>query len=216
MNFNSDSGAVRAEELPVLLQVLEGHSPNPDLSNFDPKTQKLLDGLDLSLTSAGINGSSPGKFTFDTKGSGTENRGHAFSVFHKERQNSEEDPSGVALSGVWPLEEGKPGQAEGVSQHHPTVIPKKVFTSENVKFDSPKKTLPAQSKIPMSQGGRAPVKVLRPFPSRTGPDKKLFSAPNTYTLPPRENKEACAQVEKTGADKYPAGMFVLFLQSKSM
>ncbi|KAK8374664.1 hypothetical protein O3P69_010125, partial [Scylla paramamosain] len=101
-----DSGAVRAEELPILLKVLEGHSPNIDLSNFDPKTQKLLDGLDLSFASNGINGSSPGKFTFDTKESSSKNRDHAFSVFHKGRQNNEGEPCGV--SGVWPLEESKP------------------------------------------------------------------------------------------------------------
>ena len=200
---------MRADELPILLKVLEGHSPNLDLSNFDPKTQKLLDGLDLSLTSSNINGSLPGKFTFDSKASRSENSSHAFSVFHKGRHSIEGDPSGVSMSGVWPLEEGKQQQHEGDSHHPPTVIPKKFHTSENIKYDSPKKSLPVQSKNSMSQGGRIPVKALRPLPSRTGPDKKLFSAPNT-TLQPRDNEEAWARLDKTPPDKHATGNLICF------
>lgn len=196
-----DSGAVRADELPILLQVLEGHSPNIDFSNFDPKTRKLLDGLDLSLSSGGASGSSPQRFTFDTRGS--ENRGHAFSVFNKGGQKDKGDPSGVTVSGVWPLEDPKPGHAERTSHLPPTVVPKKVLASEKAKFDSPKKSLPVQSKIPMTQGGRIPVKAQRSLSSHAAPEKKLFSMPDASSQP-REDEETWMEVEKTAPEKYPS------------
>lgn len=190
------------EELPILLQVLDGHSPNIDLSNFDPKTQKLLDGLDLSLASGGINGSSPGRFTFDSVGS--RSRGYAFSVFNKEERKDKRDPSGVAVSGVWPLEDPKSDYSERTSHLPPTVVPKKVLESEKIKYDSPKKSLPVQSKIPMSQGGRTPVKAQRSLSSRTPPERKLFSAPDTLSQS-RENGESWMEVEKTAQEKLPSG-----------
>lgn len=206
---------MRADELPILLQVLEGHSPNIDLSNFDPKTQKLLDRLDLSLSSGGFNGSSPGRFSFNA-GAAEGGRGHAFSVFNKGGQSDKEDPSGVAVSGVWPLEDPKPGHTEETGHLPPTVVPKKVLAGEKAKIDSPKKSLPVQSKIPMTQGGRIPVKAQRSLSAHATTEKKMYPLSDASSQP-QEDVEMWMEVEKTAPEKYLSGrlardmfIFVLF------
>lgn len=189
---------MRADELPFLLQVLDGHSPRIDLSTFDPKTRKLLDGLDLSLTSGGINGSSPGRFRFDTVRA--ESKSPAFSMFTKEGEKDQEEPPAIAISGVWPLEDPKPGHTEGASRLPPTAVLKKVLVDEKGKFDSPKKSIPGQhSKIPMSQGGRAPAKAVRSL-SCTAPEKKLYSLADSMAQ--EEEEEVWMEVEKTAQEKF--------------
>ncbi|CAL4156836.1 unnamed protein product, partial [Meganyctiphanes norvegica] len=104
-----ESGALRAEDLPALLQVLEGKSPNVDMKNLDLETQKLLSRIDLSMSFSGISLDSSGNGIFGDGEADVGNKANrkkpVYSVM-KGRSVDGTDTSGLSLtSGIWPLEE---------------------------------------------------------------------------------------------------------------
>ncbi|XP_045602674.1 uncharacterized protein [Procambarus clarkii] len=201
-----DSGAVKAEDLPILLQVLRGRSPNLEISNLDPETQKLLDGLDLSTSS--ISADSSGRKTSHIQESGTENhtgkaRSPMYSVF-KSAQNDNVNFSGVSMtSGIWPLEEGK-----NASEKSKILAPKsamdKIISRDNSKFGSPRRVqqgMNARTKIPTSQVNRTPVKACRTLISHTVTDEKPPFPVKDLIMDSKDIKES-VNCEKIAPSKY--------------
>ncbi|KAK7054607.1 hypothetical protein SK128_008007 [Halocaridina rubra] len=151
-----DSGAVRAQDLPALVQVLEGRSPNVDLSNLDPETQKLLDGLDLSLSFSGHSAMSSG-ISFSRRD------GDSYGIL-KGSHNNLANMSGISTSGVWPLDVNENEACKG--KRLGCLEPKeKSQSQEGLKVGSSKKSQQeaiTPTKIPTSQErARTPSKACR-------------------------------------------------------
>ncbi|KAG7170705.1 C2 domain-containing protein 3-like [Homarus americanus] len=202
-----DSGAVKAEDLPIFLQVLEGRSPNLDLSNLDPETQKLLDGLDLSMSFSGINIDPSGKSITHIRESGTEStsgkaKKPTYSVL-KGIQKDSIDFSGVSMtSGVWPLQERKTEEKNRILDSITAID--KIPCHDNQKFDSPRRGqqgINVRTKIPMSQAGRTPTKACRTLSSRTVSEKKPPSPVKDSSANLNESEESL-KTEKTIPSKY--------------
>ncbi|XP_068244254.1 uncharacterized protein [Palaemon carinicauda] len=149
-----ESGAVKAKDLPALMHVLEGRSPNVDLANLDPETQKLLEGLDLSMSFSGISTVSSGG-SFIRVGSGGGKR-HACSVL-KGSHGDITDMSGVSTSGIWPLdskENKEPGK--GIKDDHHAQDSSK----QGIKKIPPELVTPTKIPLPHSTV-RTPSKACR-------------------------------------------------------
>ncbi|XP_064115490.1 LOW QUALITY PROTEIN: uncharacterized protein LOC135221688 [Macrobrachium nipponense] len=149
-----ESGAVKAQDLPALVQVLEGRSPNVDLANLDPETQKLLEGLDLSVSFSGIsNVSSGGSFLRVDRRSG---KSRAYSIL-KGSHGDITEVSGVSTSGIWPLDSkenkeiGKSVKVDHLAQDSSKQGTKKIPPE-----------LATSTKIPLPQStARVPSKACR-------------------------------------------------------
>lgn len=144
-----ESGALRAEDLPALLQVLEGKSPNIDMKLLDPETRQLLSRIDLSMSFSGINIDSSGMGVYgDTEadiGKTALRKKQGYSLM-KGRSVDGTDTSGFSLtSGIWPLEE-KQDQNKNImdvddyNQSEDILSERRAGTFGKATYDSPRRS----------------------------------------------------------------------------
>lgn len=202
----SGSGVVRPEDLSTLLQARGRESDKIDLSHLDPDTQKLLNGLDLSIRTFDISTNSSAHSS-DIQSSVSQSKsGRAksplFSVF-KGNQNDTRELSSLT-SGVWPIEKTKE-TPEKTKRVIPTRVRDKALAHESQQTAQQGTTV--RTKIPLSQDHRTPVKVCQPVS-----DKKL-QMPEDLSLSPRENDRSLSNTEKTTMRSCESGglLFVLSL-----
>lgn len=187
---------MKSEDLPLLLQVLEGHSP--DLCGLDTKSQKLLDGLDLSYTSPPSTSQLRGKLEDqdrEVKDKGT--KSYLQSVFNKDIHRSGED-----FSGVWPLEERK--DVGNLEKNRSSQSTDKVLPTAIPRFGSPRR--PQQpsfkkTKIPTSHKTRPLERSYQTHPGRTVSDKKTSFQNDGFSIGWRESREAWGSGEKGASGK---------------
>lgn len=191
---------MKSEDLPLLLQVLEGHSP--DMCGLDTKSQKLLDGLDLSYSSSPSTSQLKDKLVDqdrEVKDKGT--KSYLQSVFNKDNQRSGED-----FSGVWPLEERKDvGNLEkNRSSPHPQYTDK-VLPTAIPKFGSPRRpqqpSFKKKTKIPTTHKTKPSERSYQTHPGRTVSDKKASFLSDGFSIGWRESKEAWGSGEKGASGK---------------
>ncbi|XP_042887666.1 uncharacterized protein LOC122263338 isoform X2 [Penaeus japonicus] len=193
-----ESGAVKKEDLPILMQVLEGRSPSLDLSNLDPDTQKLLEGLDLSMSFSGISTTSSGRSFSRGETSGREKQGEkprsqGFSVFKGNEQDGISF-SGVSMtSGVWPLERVEESQANKTvlqERAQPHVSPRAARRLSQAGS--------AKSKIPMSHAGsKSPGTACRSLLSRPTADRSNSSMTREASFTSKDEEEL-SEIQENG------------------
>lgn len=185
-----ESGAVKKEDLPILMQVLEGRSPSLDLSNLDPDTQKLLEGLDLSMSFSGISTTSSGRSFSrgDTSGmekQGEKPRSQGFSVFKGNEQDAISFSGMSMTSGIWPLERVEEGQgSKPVLQERvqPHASPRAARRLSQIGS--------AKSKIPMSHAGsKSPGTACRSLLSRPTAERTISAAARDASFTSKDEEE---------------------------
>lgn len=200
------SGAVRPEDLPGLLQAIGRGPGNLDLSHLDPDTQKLLDGLDLSVRSSGVNTRSSA-FPSGTQCSVSESTSgktkSPFSSVFKNKQNDATRELSDVSSGVWPIDEGR----EATEKSKSVILSR--MRAKDLLFDNSKEEVVQVShqganmrtKIPTCQVSKAPIKACRTLLSRPSPDKKLLSPRGDLSLSPRESTKSSSSMGTSGASR---------------
>lgn len=189
---------MKKEDLPILMQVLDGRSPSLDLSNLDPDTQKLLEGLDLSMSFSGISTTSSGRSFSRGETSGREKQGEkprsqGFSVFKGNEQDGISF-SGVSMtSGVWPLERVEESQASKTvlqERAQPHVSPRAARRLSQAGS--------AKSKIPMSHAGsKSPGTACRSLLSRPTADRSISSMTREASFTSKDEEEL-SEIQENG------------------